>query len=565
MKIKLSQIPSPIIFLIALLMHSEVSAEPIYYSMDQAVSMSELIVIANIKSSYVPYPEKGNDTISVKEVLLGDQSFNGKDIVIPAERRHSCGCNCAAVSESRGVAVLFYKDWQTETWFPISKIYEKPEELKTLRRLTSLLNITDERNRLIELAKVYSEGNPVMQGTFLEQMNIMEDRNNLDIIIDFYNKAESATQLRFMWTLASKNDFRVIPALTKTLSSDSRVVRVRAARLLNDFYNGSPELTAAFEKHLNTDGIEWITANYLAKRNKSKKYQRLVKRHETKANKILRLEKEGKPDEARKVEFEVIADKTQSAKDRKQVALKVIENVSHEEMKTIQKSLFPLLEESIEQKDLDALLDNVKLLRAFRQVECLPLLLKVLEIDTWQSQVRYNAIMAVRELGMEATRSANDKIIASLKSLPDIGVRSPTASLIELLWLGDEKTLQEGREVSLNKFGGADYFKDLEFLHGINTADNKLAFLLNSIENQKILSAQEINDWIVLSIGEFKDPAAVPVLINYLIRVNEPSPLANVANLALQEIGGEPVAQQMIKLLTHKNRAVRATSTEVLA
>ena len=424
---------------------SETNASRMHRPMGHYVHEAELIVIGDTKKG-----ENMLDLIvSVNEVVKGDTELVGQNITISTGRVMSTA-DAWVPPDTKQVAILFPPNWRQSDRWPVLEAYKKPHELDALRTLVKILDIENERKRLKELEKVFFDGNPSIQGQFFTELSAIRNRGNFDVLIDLYEKLDETYQKKLIQQIAGMYDLRGVPTLIKALSSSSKAVRVAAAHGLYYNFPGASGVAEAFEKHLETDGINWFALRYLAKRFENKKYQELSKPKETRWLKASQLEEEGKTKQAREIYFELVADDSEEDYSRRQTALKLVKDANEEELAIIRKAILPLLQSDVEGDNYIWTHEAAKILRALHHPDCLPALLKLLEHNEGiQEKSVQQATMAIRELGVDARQRAVEKTKEMLQTAPP---KHPTGDnperyLLELVWLGDEKQILETKEI----------------------------------------------------------------------------------------------------------------------
>lgn len=548
-----------VFFLFAIIVFTigEANASRRHMPMGYYIREAELIVIGDTKKG-----ENMLDLIvSVNEVVKGDAELVGQDITISTGRIMSTA-DAWVPPDTKQVAILFPPNWrQSERW-PVLEAYKEPHELDALRILVKILDIENERKRLNELEKVFFDGNPSIQEQFFTELSAMRNRDNFDILIELYEKLDETHQEKLIKQIDGMCDLRGVPTLIKALSSSSKAVRVAAVHGL--YYNlpGASGVAEAFEKHLETDGINWYASRYLAKRFKNEKYQELSKPKETRWLKASQLEEEGKIKEAREIYYELVADNSEDDYSRRTTALKLVKDANEEELAIIRKAILPLLKSDVKGDNYIWTHEAARILRALHHPDCLPALLKLLEHNEGiQEKSVQQATMAIRELGVDARQRAVEKIKEMLQTAPP---KHPTGDnperyLLELVWLGNEKQILETKDILHTTY--QRFWEYTKPLIPLNNTEDEVLLLIDLLNGPIKDSYREIRHWVVFRLGDLRDERAIPVLVNYLKSVNN---MHYYGEEALKNISGERVEQAMIELLLDEEQRVRGVATEVL-
>ncbi|MBF0483728.1 MAG: HEAT repeat domain-containing protein [Candidatus Omnitrophica bacterium] len=551
-----------IIFIFISLTIVEAHAKAAYMSMGYYINKAGLIVIGDTK--------KGNKeldlTISVREVIKGDKTLVGQEIMIPDGREMA---DNIVPLDSKQIAVLLNSNWDTPDHNLLTlNFYQQPNELEALKLLANILSIKDERTRINELIKEFLKNNVHIQEQLFAEIAQMKNRDNFDLVSGLYDELNDGYQVKLIGMIVEMNDLRGVPMLIKALLSTSKATSDAAARGLYYNFPGAEGVTEAFEKYfkLGRDN-DHFAARYLAKRYENEKYESLSKPEpKIKWLKASQMEEAGKIKLARDMYFSLIVDEKEDVFSRRMAAIKLLQDANDQEKIAIQKVMLPIFQKDVEGDNYLAMFESVKILRKWHNLESLPSFLNVLEKnDAIYEKSVQQATMAIRELGKDAREQAVIKIQKLIQSPPPSHLTgdNPMCYLLELIWLGDEKSILESRQVSHSVYKEA--WEQIQPLVPLTGAEDEGLFLINVLKNSpRGIPYNDISrSWAIFRLGDLKENRAIPLLVDYIKRDAVEHGISN-AKEALKNIAGDKVEQVIMTLLTDKEERIREVATEIL-
>jgi HEAT repeat protein len=525
--------------------------------MGDYVREAELIVLADTQKG----GEHGYDTVaSVTKVIKGDPKLVGTKILLGMTM--STGDAHVPVPATK-VAILLRKNWRKQKQWPVLEAYTKAEEIAALRTLVGIYGLPTERQRLLALGKKALAGNAYCMAQLLPDLKNMRDPDNFDVMTALYSDLAGADQAKLVEIMASTGDPRAVPPLLKAMqSSDKKVSGIAASHLWWNF-PGAPGVTEAFEKALTKKHLARRAARYLRKRRDDPALDE-IKINKTRETSWMRAGRLGDTKAGRAAYLAMIEDGKESRYVRCSSATKLLPNAGTAEKERIRKALLPQLL-------IDAGGDNyihanqaARILRGLHHADCLEALLALVpRVDFLYRKAARTATLAIGELGPEARKQAVARLMEDIGSgtKKRQNERIRTLYMLQLVWLGDKESLGKFENIIPESWESTwAALCPLQLLTNEKDEGTSLVRLLEKPEGLPPIA----REWVVFCLGDRKEKRAVKVLAATLSRELDWT-LTRGARDALICIGGPEVENEMIKLLTHKDRnRVRPAAIEVL-
>ncbi len=543
--------------LLFLTLASATHASHMSLPMGYYIREAELIVIADT--------HKGNNfeiVLLIREVIKGDANLADQTIEIQRQRWSSADARIPL--DAKNVVIMLRPGWKEAKNWPVLEAYSEADELEAAHILVPICMIEDERSRLLALRATLANGNAICRKELFAQLRAMREAGNFDLITDLYPALEPTNQVTLIELVGDIGDPRGLPILiTATASPDKEVSRTAVDKLRWDF-PGYPGVAEAMRDAVGREHLRRVAAQYLARYNSDKKLMALAEGQVTPWVRAMRLLESGKKVEGRSAYLEIVKDKNENFRTRLNAASLLIPDATAAEKEQIQRTLLPLLARERFADDYILATDVAKNLRALHHPDCMPALLSILRQTSFtHTTAAWMATIAICELGGDAQQKAVIQITEALKSPPpkivtgENSLRYP----LELIWLGNQKNFEEAG-LSMHAQYAASW-KSLRPLQAVSGAKDEVGFLVQQL-SQRSAYPEEATEWIMLWLGDLKDPRAIPELLATFVR--EPDwMLTRGAVDALVAIGGREVEAELTKLLTHEDEnRVRRHATEAM-
>jgi HEAT repeat protein len=527
------------------------------------VRQAELILIVDTTRG----EQRGFHTeLSVREVIYGDPEWANETIVLETLRMSTA--DARVPTPSKGVAVLLPKEWESLERWPVLEAYQKPHEIEALRILVKVLQTPDERQRLLELRKLYATGNPVLQEQLIEDFRNMQDPKNLDLITEWCSSTRPVTQRKLVDLLAHMGDPRGVPTLIEAMLSSDQQLSQAAAHNLYWYFTGAPGVTKAFGQVLEREHLTQMAARYLVVRHPTPALDALTGREDTRWQRAERLHRSGEQEAARAEYMGIILDENENAYTRRSSAQRVVAQASAEEKARIRQALLPQLVADAAGDNYIFALDAVKILRALGHVDCLDALIGAFSHSSFTYQeAAQEATMAIRELGPEARRKAVSRMLAVIESAADRrpSTGSDVRSLLELIWLGSDPDFQQAERCMTASYRAT--WGTLQPLLLVGKQGDEATFLKTLLERHlrtRIALPRDAWAWVLFRLGDLRHEPSIDAITECMTREVDWT-LTRAAAEALTKIGGRAVEQKMMTLLTHEDHnRVRRHAIDVL-
>jgi HEAT repeat protein len=525
---------------------SVADASRVHMPMGFYIRQTELIVIADTQMG----GERGHDLVlSISEVVRGDPAWAGQAVVLTSMLRSTA--DAGVPTPTKGLAVLLRPDWQATKRWPVLEVYQKPHEIEALRLLVKIDQKLGERQRLIALRDVFTEGNPVCREQLFADFRDMKDPDNFDLMTDFYPSLDSANQRTLVDLLGQIGDLRAVPTLIRAMSSPDEQLSATAALRLSSTFPGAPGITEAFEKALDREHLRRTAARYLLRRRDDPELKATAEPEKTLWQQAESLRSSGDAKAAKALYLIVIEDKNESDYTRRTAAARIVHRGSAAEKDRIRKALLPLLAKDAETNNYIFAFQAARILRALQHPDCCDPMLRLLDWSsfTYQPSVR-EATMGIRELGSVARRAAVIHLIDRLESAGDRRAQGENSvqHLLGLVWLGNENDFRDAELAMPARYRRT--WQALGPLLPLDRHEDEGEFLLKLLRSGPPLP-RDASDWILFRLGDLRDRRAIDQLVCCL--VEEPDwGLNRSACEALEKIGGPKVETELATLLTHE-------------
>jgi HEAT repeat protein len=531
------------------------------------IQEAELIVIADTS-----WDEGGrrNIVLNVHEVLKGNSEIKGERLILPMVKIYSTA-DARVPVEAKDIAIVLAEDWKNIDRWPVLEVYQDSLDIQALSTLINIYSIPQERQRLLAIQKIFPEGNPAVQKQFFTDLRDMENPDNFQIMIDWYDTIDPSAQKKLVELIGNIADMRGVPTLIKALLSPHKEVYTAAAHKLYYNFSGAPGVEEAFEKVLHKEGVNGYASKYLSKRSNDPKFELQNKPKKTRSQRAGKLMDSGKIQEAKALYSDIVEDQNmeeyekQDIKDyvRVEAVKKIIDDATDEEKKRIREAMLPLLRRYSAEDNYLHLLDAAKILRALNHSDCLEPLLDILKGTSPITQdSAMIATMAIRELDSKSRQKAAKYIVGMLKVAPR-GTwpgGNHLRYIIELIWISAWDDFKEAEDATYPN--QKNYWEQVRSLLSINKSENEGDFLLNLLRQPSALSDREVRNWVFFRLGDLKYERAIPELVRYFVEEGQEYFLTKV----FINMGGEKVEEEMVKLLTHPDHnRVRRQAVEVLS
>jgi HEAT repeat protein len=527
--------------------------------MGHYIRQADLIVVADTRKG----GPRGYDTLlKVSEVLQGDQELVGEVITLSARTIRSTA-DAHVPAEVKGVGVLLKAGWKDAQRWPVLEAYQKPHEIEALRMLVPVYKMRDERDRLVVLRTLFADGNPVCRQQLFADLEDMSDPAGLPLIAEWFASFEPEDQRRLVRLLGRMGDLRGVPTLIDAMASPDRYVGASAAVQLSWYFPGAPGVTEAFRRALDREHLARTAAQYLVKRDPDPKLKVLAAAKETRYVQARRLLAEGHTAAAVALYLEIVEDPKENALSQISVARKIVHLADEETKRRIREAVLLLLEREADTDNFIFRTDAAVVLRGLHHPDCLGPLLRILPWPkvSYRKATR-TATIGIRELGPEARRKAAADILRRLESAQTKRPpgEDPTRPLLQLAWLGTQADFAVAPRVMPARYKAS--WNDLRPLLAIAECDDEAGLLRRLLSEGSTLPT-EAREWILFRLGDLRDQRAVEPLARSLAE-ERAWQLTETAVEALTRIGGPAVEEQMTRLLTHEDRAVRRDALKVL-
>jgi HEAT repeat protein len=551
-----------------------------YKPLGDYVREAAVIVIADTKitrgGGYV-----GHTTLTVTEVLKGEPELLGQEIALGMGKLSSASAHVPA--PAKGVAIMLTADWRekTDDW-PVVEACSTPEQVAAVRALLAIYREATERQRLVALQARALAGDAICLDQLLADLRAMREPENFDLMTGLYPHLPPKMQVRLVEIMADTGDIRVVPALLRALQSPDGEVSRRAVDALRFNYRGAPGVTAAFTALLTAKPpLDGIAVAYLAPYRAD-----MAARIEEQATPWSRADRQWTTDRAaaRAAFLALVADPQASAYTNSQPALKadpealarvltytrvqsalrLLPEATPTERDQIRQALLPMLNANAQGDDYIQAETAAQVLRGLRHPDCLPALLTLAaRRDRDYEKAARTAVFAIRELGADACGQGFARLLAGSESVPQQRHSSdlPDGYLLAVVWLGNRESYSQVAE-HLPQAARAAWLR-LAPLWPLAEQTDEAAFMGEQLRAPGELPATA-REWLVIRLGELKDPRAVPVLTNLLVQEHDYG-IGVALTKALAQIGGPDAEEALTKLLTHPDRQVaRARAVEAL-
>jgi len=535
-------------------------ASRVWHPMGKYIGDAELIVVGDTEQ------QKSNLfalTVSIREVLKGDQKLLGQTVSLSHGRRLSTQ-DANVPWNGSGVGILLPAGWAETNRWPVLEAYVQPDEVEALRILVPICAIKNERDRLLGLRRTLASRNRVCEQEMFAQLQDMRFSSNYDVLTNLFATLTLSNQIKLVELVGQIGDLRGVPMVISASASGDTNLSSAAIQVLEWTFPGAPGVTTAFEQALSRKHLERRAAIYLAERRSDPNLKRLAAGQQTLWAKAHLLLESQQTNDARKVYLQILKDKHENYRMRVYAAHLLTGEASDADKEQIREALLPLLAAHPATDDYLVALQLAEILRHLHHPDCLPPLLPILSLtDFTSTRATWTACAAIRELDEGSRGQAAVQLVERLKTPPPktVAGSNPDRYPLELIWVGTEEAFKKAEAVMDSQY--ATSWKSLAPLRALNGAKDEAAFLLDQLSLRGSLHS-EATEWIVLRLGDLKEPRAVPDLVKFLTNQSDWR-LEQQAADTLVAIGGTRVEEELMKLLAHpdENR-VRRNATEAI-
>ena len=539
--------------------------------MGEYIREAGLIVIGNTQAPTAP---DFSTAVTVTEVLQGDPTLFGKTIVLPSIKSTA---EARVPAPATDIAILLTADWEKQPNRPVLEAYSDPAQIAALRLLVADYGIPGERPQLLALREHALAGPPqknapvnapplALNALCLTQLfadlRRMRDPNNFDLLLDLYKDLAPADQTELVSLMGEMGDARAVSLLLKAMQSPDEKVGSAAAHELRWHFPGAPGVTDAFESALAKKHLSQQAASYLAKRRDDPALDAILGPG-TPWMHAEALSNAGKREQARAAFLAILEDPQWNSYTTPTAAFKLLPDATAAEKDRIRKALLPQLAAVARSGNYLEIENAARILRALRHPDTLEPLLAILpRTESLYASAARTATLAIRELGPAARKQAATLLIGKLSAVASVNDSDATTRhLLQLVYLADKDDLATAARAMPEPLR-ASWAAAAPLQTAANDAD-ECAALNRALENAAGL-ARPTRQWALYRLGDLKDPRAMPVLKETIIRESDWT-LTQAARDSLINIGSPEVEKEMLPLLTHENRdTVRPIAIEVL-
>lgn len=514
-----------------------------------------------------PTPPDFGTAVTVTEVLQGDPTLLGKTIVLP---RGMSTSDAHVPTPATGVGIVLAPDWEKQPNSPVLAAYTDPAQMAALRLFVAVYRIPGERPQLLALrehalaanATTNTPINDLCLTQLFADLRRMRDPQNFDLLPNLYKDLTPADQAKLVSLVGEMADPRAVPLLLKALESPDEKVASAAASELSWHFPGAPGVTDAFENALAKKYLATASARYLAKRRDDPALDAILG-PATPWTRAEALSNAGKREQARAAFLTILEDPRWNPYTTPTAAFKLLPGATPAEMDRIRNALLPQLATVARSGNYLEINDAARILRLLRHPDALDPLLDILpRTDFLNASAARIATLAIRELGPAARKQAAALLLAKLSSVASLNDNEATTRcLLQFIYLADENDLAAAAR-AMPELLRDSWTAAAPLQAAANDADECVA-LIEALDKFPDL-ARPTRQWALLRLGDLKDPRAIPVLKDAILRELD-STLAQAARDSLINIGSPEVEKEMLPLLTHENReTVRPIAIEVL-
>ena len=537
-----------------------------YRPVGDYVRASPLVVVADIETQ----DENPFATIiTVKEVL----KTADPTIVAGEKIRLPLGATRWIVPRAASAAVVVMApDWtrasDNKNW-PVSEVYQTPEQIAAARALVTVYEKPDERAQLLALQALAGQGDKWLDEQLLADLSRMRERANFPITLESYDRLELENRVKLIRLLGTIGDARALPLLiAATRAPEAKIWRAAIDQLTTRFPD-APGVNEALRALLDNAEKHEFVLDYLARRD-AKVPTRLSQIEPTPWMRARQSLESGDTNSAR-AEFFQIIDADADPKygfSTISAARELIPLIQSETDKArLRRALFKRLQIS---SNYSSTTQIVELLRQLPAPENVTALLPVLapppdaiSVFTWHQPAR-EATLALLELGIGARQSATAFLVKSLQKralgAPQMTDEETAIYSLELAWLADDTTWERAAQIAPAIARGLAQVQPLRDAAQSKNEAQSLAVLLPDTENK--LQNHSV-DWLLARLGELRDEVAVAPMLAELKRVPYGGLDAEIKR-ALVQIGGESARRGALELLGYPEPSQRALGMDVL-
>lgn len=521
-------------------------------SIGEYVRQADLIVVGDTRP--MGAPDYGR-TIAVREVLKGDRTLQGTEMVLKQGERSTADAHLPAPAS--GVAVLLVKGWRDAGKWPVVEAYSKPEDVAALRTIIGIYDLPSEKDRFLALRSRATAGDSYSVKQFVTDIQVMREPENLLIATEAYDTLDPQGRLLLVQTLGRTADPRVVPTLIKAMSSPGKEPAGWAATILESTFPGSPGVTESFERALGSEAVGGTAVRYLLKRRDTPDL-RAAAEPMTSWRRAYRLNEEGKRQEAKAIYLGIVEDPKENDYRVCWSAQEVLKDATQDETDRVRAAVVRRLSAETKADRFAFNESAVQVLRALHHPDCLDLLMAiVVQTDYFYDRSGFIAALAIRELGPEARRKGMERLLTGkVEPVKSPLMRVEDASyLLRFLWLmestADERPKTQSAWPALGR------------LTGLPGAKDEGAFLISILPDAPKLP-YHARRLVVWRLGDLKDRRAVAALAD-AVALGWKGSIMTEAGEALSAIGGPEAEDRMLALVTHPDRdGVRTAAVDVL-
>ncbi|MBS2001217.1 MAG: hypothetical protein JST44_06885 [Cyanobacteria bacterium SZAS LIN-5] len=497
-------------------------------------------------------------TLSVTEVLKGDQKLKGTTLEIPLDR-YLAGIFPNDSNEKISLA-LFSRDPSSKV-LVATELYDDADKISATRCLTSIFQSTSERQSLQALSEMVldpssrcqspfkKDAKTLFRKEFLAALGTMHDKSNFSIVTNLYEKADIDTRHALLDWMACSGDRRSLPYLIAAVPSPDRSLRSLALSRLIYYYPGDvgvDECISDAYEHGFAD-TKNVALDYLSKRRGGASKTATQARPKTNYQKGEELYAAGKFNEAVPFYIQEILTNKSDPYARRWSALKAIPYASTRQKDEIRHSILPLVaEDALTGNYLEAT-DAAEILQKLEHIDCLDSMITLLDrIEPLFGKANRMAAFGISKLNGQARHKAASHLLERIKSekfRSSNDQQSQLITLLELIWIADQQDLHPVDE-TLKGSGAQSIWSSLKPLLDKNL--NRGALLTRMLAKSNGLP-HLAKDWIIVELGDLKETAAADLILEHLKEMKFQYDY-NVAGEALQSIGGRHVCNELEKL-----------------
>ena len=453
--------------------------------------------------------------------------------------------------------------------------------LETVRAVAPIYALSVEPERLAGLKKLALTGDSRFIREFSAVLLEMREPKSLDLIIDFYQSEAfkaAASSEKYMLTrvLGRVNDSRAIPVLFALLESQDESVRSNAASILRYSYPGTRNVNQKFLSLKDDPKLGRTAKSYLNRFAPALADPGEIKKPQTPWLRAVALKEDGDNASAAEEFLQMIRDAS-TPDYALGAAIKELLPIASENQK---KETWSAVHERLKKLALEDRYGNqqlgVEALASFKNPKALDTMLAVLErpsrfglVDF--SEARRIAAWTVYDFGPEARQQAAQHVLRNIENMingaKNLSFRDGTHPFfLQAALFADHNTMEKVLTILASKKHLNQYMASVMPLRGLHRAKDEGAFLTALLRRSKADTsmAMAVVDTAIYRLGQLREDRAVPELIEALEGAGSYQRKI-LAQQALENIGAQAAAEQIIAALAAPEQEKRKAAAEVLS